>query len=96
MNKKKVFINIILVYLIFFINSAYSFKNRIIANVGSEIISSYELKNKMSRCIEKNEGNIENCIEFRTDFENCLNIIGKRVVKTQEKTIHTDLVSLYN
>ena len=60
------------------------------------ILECYELKNKMSRCIEKNEGNIENCIEFRTDFENCLNIIDKRIVKTQEKTIHTDLVSLYN
>ena len=42
------------------------------------LLECYELKKKMSLCIKKNEGNIESCIEFRTDFENCLNIIEKR------------------
>jgi len=41
------------------------------------LLECYELKKKMSLCIKKNEGNIESCIEFRTDFENCLNIIEK-------------------
>jgi len=60
-----------------------------------KVLECYELKNKMSLCIKKNEGNIESCIEFRTDFEDCLQIIEKRM-KTQKKTIHTDLSSLYN
>ena len=45
------------------------------------ILNCYELKKKMSQCIEKNEGNIEGCIKFRRDFEDCLNIIDKCVAK---------------
>ena len=60
------------------------------------VLKCYELKKKMSICIEENEGDIKNCNHFRKDFEDCLHIIEKRV-KTQEKTIHhTDLTSLYN
>ena len=59
------------------------------------VLKCYELKKKMSICIEQNEGDIKNCNHFRREFEDCLNIIEKRI-KTQEKTVHTDLASLYN
>ena len=47
MKNKIFFIKITLIILIFFNNFAYAFKNRIVASVGSEIISEYELKNKI-------------------------------------------------
>jgi peptidyl-prolyl cis-trans isomerase SurA len=62
--KKILFISkIILIYLIFLTNFAYSFKNEIIANIGNEIISSYELKNKIKIILflsnqEMNQNNI--------------------------------------
>ena len=62
----------------------------------NKILSCYELKRKLSICIEQNEGDIKQCNNFRREFEDCLNIIDKRIVKTQEKNLNIDLSSLFN
>jgi len=35
------------------------------------------IKKKMSECLKKNEGNITECKEFKTEYEKCLKFIDK-------------------
>ena len=92
MKKTKIILFLILNLIFLEINTAYtSISNTIIANVGSEIITSYELKNKIRIVLfltgqELSQTNIDKAketslgslINYKVilDFEkNCLNII---------------------
>ncbi len=71
--KKKFFLSLTIICLIFLNNPVHSLKNKIVANVGNEIISSYELKNKIMVTLflnkqELTQDNINNIKETAIRF----------------------------
>ena len=60
-----------------------------------KILHCYEIKKKMSECIEENEGDIKNCNDLRKQFEDCLHIFEKRINIPKQNT-NIDLAGLYN
>ena len=75
----------------------YAFVKNIIKDHGYDqaILKCYKIKEKMHKCIERNEGKLEACNNLRREFESCLHIIDKTIVK-KPQAFHDDPSSLYN
>ena len=83
MLKKKLTFFVILIYTFFNNASSEIIQNKIIANIGNEIISSYELKNKIKTILFLNNKKIDQNIVNKTKGQALRQLINFKLKKQE-------------
>ena len=47
-----------------------------------DILYCYKLREELSDCLKKNEGNVLYCNDLKMEYEYCLSYIGKQFIKS--------------
>lgn len=47
-----------------------------------DILYCYKLREKLSKCLKENEGNVLYCNDLKIEYEYCLSYIGKQFIKS--------------